>query len=95
LTPFRAAVAADVQSVMTAHVAFPALDPSGVPATFSLPIIRSLRTAIGFDALVVTDALIMEGALSGDGKRSAAVRALAAGCDVLLYPPSVPDVAGK
>lgn len=93
LVPFRAAVAADVQSVMTAHVAFPALDPSGVPATFSTPIIRSLRTAIGFDALVVTDALIMEAALAGDGERTAAVRALAAGCDVLLYPPSPTDVA--
>ena len=83
--PFRAAIKAGVAAVMTAHVAFPALDPSGTPATFSAPIIDRLRGEFGFDGLVVTDALMMEGAL-GQGVGGAAVAALVAGCDLLLYP---------
>ncbi len=86
LVPFRAAIAAGVASVMTAHVSFPALDDSGVPATLSSRILRDLlRDKLGFRGLVVTDALIMEGVLGG-GESTAVVRALAAGCDCLLYP---------
>lgn len=84
--PFRAAIAAKVASVMSAHVSFPALDDSGAPATLSAPILRGLlRDRFGFRGLVVTDALIMEGVLGG-GESEAVVRALEAGCDCLLYP---------
>jgi beta-glucosidase-like glycosyl hydrolase len=84
--PFRAAVAANVASVMSAHVSFPALDGSGAPATLSSRILRDLlRDNFGFRGLVVTDALIMEGVLGG-GESEAVVRALEAGCDCLLYP---------
>lgn len=89
LTPFRAAVDAGVAAVMTAHVAFPGLDPSGLPATFSAPILSMLRTELGFEGAIVTDALIMEGA-RGRGAGLAAVAALAAGCDLLLYPDDPP-----
>ncbi len=86
LVPFEAAVDAGVASVMSAHVAFPALDPSSVPATLSSRILDGrLRGTMGFAGLIVTDALIMEGVLSG-GESSAVVRALQAGCDLLLYP---------
>jgi beta-glucosidase-like glycosyl hydrolase len=86
LTPFRAAIDAGVASVMSAHVAFPALDASGAPATLSRPILHDvLRRQLRFDGLVVTDALIMEG-VRGDGEAAATVRALGAGCDLLLYP---------
>lgn len=86
LVPFEAAVEAGVAAVMSAHVAFPALDPSSAPATLSRPILNDLlRDDIGFPGLVVTDALIMEGVLGG-GETTAVVRALAAGCDLLLYP---------
>ncbi|MCU0621247.1 MAG: hypothetical protein MUC69_07080, partial [Gemmatimonadales bacterium] len=85
LAPFRAAVAAGVASLMTAHVAYPALDPTGAPATLSPTILGMLRRS-GFDGLVVSDALIMEGALGGRTEAGAAVAALAAGVDVLLYP---------
>jgi beta-glucosidase-like glycosyl hydrolase len=81
-SPFAAAVAAGVGSVMTAHVAFPALDPSGLPATLSPPILHLLRDELGFGGLIVTDALVMGGARNED----AFVRAIAAGCDLLLYP---------
>lgn len=86
LAPFRAAVAAGVRSVMTAHVAYPGWDPSGVPATLSKTILGYLRDRAAFTGPVVTDAFIMEGALKGRGPSRAAVEAIAAGCDALLYP---------
>jgi beta-glucosidase-like glycosyl hydrolase len=93
LAPFRAAVAAGVDSMMTAHVVYPALDPDW-PATLSARIVTGLlRDELGFDGLVVTDALIMEGALEGAGdEATAAVAAIAAGCDALLYPSAVDTV---
>ncbi len=84
--PFRAAVLAGVSAIMTAHVAFSALDPLVRPATFSPPILRHLRDGYGFDGVVVTDAMIMEGARHGRSEGHAAVEALRAGCDLLLYP---------
>ncbi|HEX6630257.1 MAG TPA: glycoside hydrolase family 3 N-terminal domain-containing protein [Gemmatimonadaceae bacterium] len=95
LAPFRAAIDAGVAAVMTAHVAYPALDPRGVPATLSRPILHDLlRQRLGFDGLVVTDALIMEGVHAAAGAAlSPEVRALAAGCDLLLYPRDVVEVA--
>lgn len=152
LRPFEAAIHAGVASVMSAHVAFPAFDPAGAPATLSAPILRDLlRDALGFGGIVVTDALIMEGVLAGpadedeaapaedgaaahrNGNRAApaedhgaapaddagpaqdaapasdagpandataasagaraSVRALAAGCDALLYPDDPAGVA--
>ncbi|HET9294648.1 MAG TPA: glycoside hydrolase family 3 N-terminal domain-containing protein [Gemmatimonadales bacterium] len=86
LAPFRRAVEAGVASVMTAHVRFPALDPAGLPATFSPAILDLLRTELGFDGLVVTDALMMGAALRGAADDNPAARALAAGCDLLCYP---------
>ncbi|HEU4698492.1 MAG TPA: glycoside hydrolase family 3 N-terminal domain-containing protein [Gemmatimonadales bacterium] len=90
--PFDAAIAAGVASLMTAHVAYPALDPTGRPATFSAPILGHLRAAQRFAGLVVTDALIMEGALAGQGEAQAGVEALRAGADILLYPNDVAAV---
>jgi beta-glucosidase len=89
LVPFRRAIERGVASVMSAHVAFPALDPSGAPATLSREILTNLlRKDLEFSGLVVTDALIMEGVLAG-GEGEAVVRALDAGCDCLLYPSDV------
>lgn len=87
LTPFVAAIDAGVASVMTAHVAYPALDPSGAPATCSRTIVHGLlREELGFDGLVITDALIMGGVQDEGGEGHAAARAIIAGCDLLLYP---------
>ncbi|MGH7531811.1 MAG: glycoside hydrolase family 3 N-terminal domain-containing protein [Gemmatimonadales bacterium] len=85
LAPFRAAIGAGVSAVMTSHVAFPTLDPSGTPATFSAPILSKLRRGLGFEGPIVTDALIMGGATVA-GAGDPAVRALRAGCDIFLYP---------
>ena len=86
LVPFGVAVDAGVASLMTAHVAFPALDPDTRPATVSPNILGDLRRRMGFDGLVVTDALIMDGAMTGRRESDAAVEAVRAGVDVLLYP---------
>ena len=85
LVPFAAAIEAGVSSIMTAHVAFPALDPTGTPATRSEPILRLLREDMKFGGLIVSDALTMAGALSG-GPGAAAIAAVGAGVDVLLDP---------
>ena len=82
LLPFRAAIAAGVKAVMTAHLVVPALDH--VPATLSSRILtRLLRDELGFDGLVITDALEMRAISAGVGVEEGAVRALAAGADAL------------
>jgi beta-glucosidase-like glycosyl hydrolase len=86
LLPFQAAIGAGVSSVMTAHVAYPALDPSGSPATFSRPILDILRHRFGFNGLVVSDALMMEGARGGRSQGEIGLDAVRAGVDLLLYP---------
>lgn len=96
LTPFRAAVVAGVDAIMTAHVAFPALDPAGAPATLSPVMLDNLlRRELEFEGMIVTDAMIMKGLIGEDGNETgAALRALAAGCDALLYPTDLEAVAG-
>jgi beta-glucosidase-like glycosyl hydrolase len=85
LAPFRAALDAGVASVMTAHVAYRALDPSGTPATLSAPILTGLlRGAMEFDGLIVSDSLEMQGVLAAGSETDVALRAIVAGCDVLL-----------
>jgi beta-glucosidase-like glycosyl hydrolase len=86
LVPFTVAAESGVAAMMTAHVAFPALDASGSAATLSAPIMEVLRRSLGYDGLVVTDALIMDGALTGRRESDAAIEALQAGVDLLLYP---------
>ena len=86
LVPFTVAIQSGVSSIMTAHVAYPALDSSGLPATLSRAVLGRLRGEGRFDGLVVTDALIMDGALVGRRESDAAVEAIQAGADLLLYP---------
>ena len=82
LLPFRAAIAAGVQAVMTGHLLVPGLDEA--PATISKPILSGLlRAELGFDGLIVTDALEMQGISRTVGVPEAAVLALAAGADAL------------
>jgi beta-N-acetylhexosaminidase len=94
LVPFRAAIAAGVSSVMTGHLSVPALEPSeNIPATLSHEILTGLlRKKMRFDRLIVTDALDMAGVAARFSPGEVAVRAILAGADVLLIPPS-PDAA--
>ena len=82
LKPFRAVVEAGVATVMTSHIVVEALDAEQ-PATFSRIVIGVLREDLGFDGVVVSDALDMAGASAETGIPEAAVRALAAGVDLL------------
>ncbi len=87
LTPFRAAIAHGVDSIMTAHLAVPAFEPEPVPATVSRNILTNLlRDELGFKGLVVTDAMEMQGIAALYTPGEAAVRAIEAGADVLLMP---------
>ncbi len=93
LVPFRAAVAQRVDAVMSAHIAVPAIDASGAPATLSALILTGLlRKDLGFQGIIATDALDMGGIVKGAGPGEAAVRALEAGADLLLMPPD-PEAA--
>ncbi len=86
LPPFRQAIAAGVASVMTAHLLLPSLDPER-PATLSSAVLtKLLRQELGFDGLVVTDALVMEAISGRYGAGEAAVLALEAGADLVLMP---------
>jgi beta-N-acetylhexosaminidase len=89
LAPFRAAIAAGVGSIMTGHLAVPALEPDpDLPATMSDRISTDLlRGQMGFDGLVVTDALDMGGVTARYSPGEVAVRSILAGADVLLVPP--------
>jgi beta-N-acetylhexosaminidase len=94
LPPFREAIKRGVDSIMTAHIIVPALDPSEDPATLSRPILTGiLRDQLRYDGVVVTDALGMQGVREKYGDDRVPVLALKAGVDQLLKPPT--DAAGN
>lgn len=95
LYPFRRLIESGVESVMVGHLNVPAYDSSGVPSSLSPVIVTDLlRNELGFKGMIVTDGLEMNAvheAAQISGKRThksekVEVRALAAGCDVLLLP---------
>ncbi len=84
LAPFRAAAAANLPMVMTAHVVFAALDAQR-PATLSEPVITGLlRGRLGYRGVIVSDDLDMQAIAAHMGVDRAAVAAIRAGCDVVL-----------
>ncbi|MGK5629562.1 glycoside hydrolase family 3 protein [Streptomyces sp. URMC 123] len=88
--PFLAAIEAGIDSIMTGHLLFPALDPADDPATLSRPILTGiLRERLGYDGVVVTDSLGMAGVRQKYGDDRVPVLALAAGVDQLLNPPDI------
>lgn len=90
--PFKHLIAAGVDMVMVAHLSIPALDPSGVPSSISKPIVTGLlREKLGFDGIICTDALNMNGVAkeSGLAKKDIPLAAYKAGVDLLLMPEDV------
>jgi beta-glucosidase len=86
LPPFRAAIAAGVASVMTAHLLMDALDGER-PATLAPAVLDGLlRRDLGFEGLIVTDALVMEAITAHHGPGEAALLAFTAGADLILMP---------
>ena len=90
--PFRAGINAGASSVMIGHLNIPALDPSGTPSSLSKKTIHEyLKGELGFQGLVVSDALGMKAVADRYGKTEVVVKAFEAGCDILLFPKSVVD----
>jgi beta-N-acetylhexosaminidase len=96
LVPFVAAIAAETRTLMTSHILLPEVDPEN-PATLSATVLTGLlRTELGFDGVIVTDALDMRGASGETGIPAAAVRALVAGADLLcIGPENIDDELGQ
>lgn len=86
LAPFRAAIKAGVDAIMTAHIVFPALDDTaGLPATLSHPILTGLlREEMGFEGVIFTDSMAMHAIAKRFGVGEAAVMAIEAGADIVL-----------
>jgi beta-N-acetylhexosaminidase len=89
LVPFRHGIEAGAEAVMAAHIELPALDAApSTPATFSRPILHDLlRQELGFGGLVYTDSMSMDAVARMLPPDEAAVRAVAAGADLVLHSP--------
>lgn len=86
LVPFRHAIEAQVAGIMTAHIALPRITGKLEPATMSYEILTGiLRQQLGYDGLIITDALNMAG-VGGQEPAQVALRAVKAGADILLQP---------
>ena len=83
LPPFRAAIEAGVPMMMVGHLVYPAIDAAR-PASLSPGAVKLLRGELGFDGVIVTDDLVMEGAKRGGTTAEAAIAAVKAGMDLLL-----------
>ncbi len=93
LVPFRAAITSRVASIMTAHVSYPALDATRLPASLSTQMQRYLlREKLGFDGLIVSDALATPAMVSAEGEVATAIRSLDAGTDLLLFPQDLESI---
>ena len=94
LVSFQAAVNAGIKSIMSSHVVFPAFEPERVPATVSRRIMTGLvRETMGFDGIILSDAIEMNAVKDMFGIPEGTRRALAAGVDVALICHSAPDAA--
>ncbi|UHA72847.1 beta-N-acetylhexosaminidase [Paenibacillus sp. 481] len=85
LAPFISAIEAGVDSIMTAHVMFPAFEPEQIPATLSRRVLTDLlRDRLGFDGVIVTDCLEMHAISKECGIAEGAVKSVEAGADLVL-----------
>ncbi|TDC93281.1 glycoside hydrolase family 3 protein [Actinomadura sp. 7K507] len=90
--PFKAAVTAGADMIMTAHIVMPKLDRSGDPATLSRNVLTGLlRGTLGYQGVITTDSLEMAGVREKYGDAQVPVRAINAGADQLLMPPNLPQ----
>ena len=89
LVPFKAAIAAGVDAVMSSHIVLPSLDPTpGIPATLSRPILTGLlRNELKFNGLIFTDSMTMDAISKMFSHDKAAAMAVKAGVDFVLHSP--------
>lgn len=85
LVPFRAAIQAGVDAIMSSHIYFPEYEPRKLPATLSSAVLNGLlRESLGYEGIIVTDCMEMEAIATHYGTVEAAVMALEAGADLIL-----------
>ena len=84
--PFIQAIKAGVNSIMTAHVCFPSLEPKkGIPATLSYNILTNLlRGKLGYTGIIITDCMEMKAIVDDFGTSEGAIMSIKAGSDVVL-----------
>lgn len=87
MVPFRAGIVAGAQLVMTAHIAVPKLTKSELPSTLSSKVLEGkLRGELGYEGVIVTDAMEMGAIIKQYSSAEACVKAIQAGADILLMP---------
>lgn len=92
LLPFRRAIEAGVDAIMTAHVMFPSIEPEPIPATLSHKVLTGLlRDEMGFEGIIITDCLEMHAISKPYGVAEAAIRAVEAGADLILVSHTLHD----
>lgn len=92
LVPFRRAIAADVDFIMAAHILTPNVTTDGLPASLSKQMLTGiLREELGYDGLIITDAMDMGAIVKVYGSGEAAVLAIEAGADIVLMPANVEE----
>ena len=96
LYPFKKVIAAGIGGIMVAHLNIPALDSTGVPSTLSKPIITGLlKEKLGFEGLIVTDAMNMKGVTTGNEPGVVDKDAILAGNDLLEFTENVPKAISE
>lgn len=86
LVPFQRAISAGLDSIMTAHIYFPAIEPrKGIPATLSSNVLTGLlREELGFEGLIITDCMEMDAIVNTFGTVEGAIMTIEAGADMVL-----------
>ena len=92
LLPFKSGIKSGASSVMIGHLNVPSIDNSGLPSSLSKRTIQGyLQDSLGFEGLVISDALNMKAVADKYGKTDVVVKAFEAGCDILLFPESIDE----
>ena len=81
--PFQAMIHAGVEMIMAGHLAFPEIDPSGLPASMSSVFLKDLlRDRMGFKGLIISDDIEMQGYPQGEDRKEAIITSFQAGIDL-------------
>lgn len=91
--PFREAIAADVDFIMAGHIQTPNATTDGLPASISPELLGLLRQEMGFDGIIITDAMNMGAIVELYGVGESAVMAVQAGVDIVLMPADLAEAA--
>ncbi|MGN0135117.1 glycoside hydrolase family 3 N-terminal domain-containing protein [Anaerotignum sp.] len=91
--PFREAIAAGVDFIMAGHIQTPNATTDGLPASLSSEMLGILRQELGFDGIIITDAMNMGAIVEPYGAGESAVLAVQAGVDIVLMPADLAEAA--